>query len=156
MGAPSFSLRAAVEDDRDRVLGWANDPETRAASFNSEPISQAAHSAWFAESLAGARHLYIIERSGTPVGLARLDPIVAGEAIVSLTIAPEYRGHGIGPTALASLSTQAARLGISRLLAKIQKSNTRSQRAFERAGYALSGEEIVRGTAALLYVLDPG
>lgn len=137
------------------MLKWANDPETRAASFNSDPISRAAHNAWFAESLAGARHLYIIERNGSPAGLARLDPAMAGEAIVSLTIAPEHRGHGIGPTALAALSTQAARLGISRLLAKIQKSNTRSQRAFERAGYALSGEEVVRGTSALLYVLDP-
>lgn len=155
MDASCFTLRAAAEADRDRILAWANDPETRAASFNSKPISEAAHSAWFAESLAGARHLYVIEQDGTPIGLARLDPTADNEAVVSLTIASEHRGRGVGPTALAVLSDEAASLGISRLLARIQKTNTRSQRAFERAGFARCGEAIVQGTPALLYELEP-
>ena len=154
MDASSFVLRAAAEADRDRVLAWANDPDTRAASFDSKPISEAAHSAWFADSLAGARHLYIIERDGLPVGGARLDPAGPTEALVSLTIAPEHRGQGIAPPALATLSDKAATLGTLRLLAKIRKTNTRSQRAFERAGFALRGEELVHGSAALIYALE--
>ena len=156
MDASSLLLRAAVDADRDRVLVWANDPDTRAASFHCEPIAEAAHSAWFAESLTGARNLYIIERDGTAVGLARLDPLPASEAFVSLTIAPEHRGRGLGPTALAVLADKAASLGVSRLLARIRKTNTRSQRAFEQAGFALRGEEAMHGIPALLYELEPG
>jgi len=138
------------------MLDWANDPETRAVSFHSDPISEAAHSAWFAESLAGARDLYIIEWDGAPIGLVRLDPLIEREAIVSLTIAPEFRGRGLGPTALAVLAKKASDLGISRLLAKIRKTNTRSQRTFERAGFALRGEEVMHGIPALLYEFEPG
>jgi len=154
MHTSNCSLRAAVDTDKNRVLAWANDPETRDASFHCEPISEAAHNVWFAESLAGARSLYIIERDGTPIGLARLDMLEVNEAVVSLTIAPEHRGQGLGAAALTALTHEAAALGVPRLLAKIRKTNTRSRRTFEHAGFALRREELMGEVPVLLYELD--
>ena len=85
----------------------------------------------------------------------RLDPFDRTDAIVSLTIAPEHRGRGLGPTALIALADQAAALGFSRLIAKIRKTNVRSQRTFEKAGFERCGEEVVHGVPALLYALGP-
>ena len=57
-----------------RVFEWANDPETRKASFFDAPIPLADHERWYADSLDGDRRiLRIAEVDATPVGLIRFD-----------------------------------------------------------------------------------
>lgn len=146
-----MQLRPAATDDCERLLEWANDPETRAASFHPEPIPPTVHRGWFEASLRGARRLYVIERDGIAAGVARLDSINAQEAEVSLTVAPGYRCRGIGKAALLALAETARSSGISELLARIRKDNPHSQRTFERAGFERVGEEPVNGIPALIY-----
>lgn len=146
-----MKLRPAVAADCDHLLDWANDTETRAASFHPEPISAETHRRWFEASLEGARRLYVIERDGVAAGVARLDPLSANAAEVSLTIAPGLRCRGIGLAALELLADAARDLGVGELKARIRKDNAHSQRTFERAGFEHVGEEIVNGVAALVY-----
>lgn len=148
-------LRAAEPADRDRLLEWANDPTTRVASFHSEPIAASSHDAWFAASLAGARALFIAERKGASVGVARLDPLGDRCAEVSLTIAPEQRSRGLGAGTLAALIDAAAARGIETLIARIRATNAHSRRTFEKAGFAVVGEAEVNGVGAIIYELRP-
>lgn len=151
----TIKLRAAGPADRDRLLEWANDPTTRAASFHAEPIAAASHDAWFAASLDGARTLYIAERAGTPVGTARLDPLGPGRAEVSLTIAPEHRSRGIGTSTLTALIETAVADGVEELVARIRETNAQSRRAFEKAGFTAVGDTSVNGIHAIVYRLRP-
>ena len=40
-------LREATIEDRDLLYEWANDPETRRASFNTDRINYEEHCRWF-------------------------------------------------------------------------------------------------------------
>ena len=51
IGSP-LRLRPAREDDCRLLWEWANDPETRKASFSSEEILWNDHAAWYAKKLS--------------------------------------------------------------------------------------------------------
>ncbi len=150
------ALRAARVDDAERLYAWANDPVARSASAQGEPIAWDTHLAWLTTVLVNERrHLYVAERAGAPVGTARLDraddePHVA---VVSLNIAPEARGRGVGRALLAALTAEARALGYARLRAFVKASNEASARAFLATGYALVGDAALGGAAAQRYEL---
>jgi GNAT superfamily N-acetyltransferase len=134
--APRVTLRAANGDDSERLLGWRNDPETRAMSLTNEVIGLDQHAAWLDRSLLSeARRLTIAEAAGAPVGTVRLDRHSHGEWEVSLTVAPEARGQGYAPDLLRAAEALARGVGAVRLVAVIKAENEASVRAFKRAGY---------------------
>ena len=131
------TLRPARPDDCARVWTWRNDPDTRRASFDPTPVPFETHAAWFSASLGRPdRRLYVIIVEGRDGGTARLD-VAGGEAEVSINLAPECRGRGIGPAALERLAEAAfGELGLARLVAQVKSDNAASLAAFERAGFA--------------------
>ena len=135
---PELSLRPATLGDAHRIWVWRNDPETRQASFDTEPIPLETHDAWFRESLVlEKRRLYVIVFGGTDSGVVRLD-IEGGQAEVSIHLAPEARYRGVGPRALSALADLAFEsLGIRRLSATIKPDNQPSLTAFAKAGFTL-------------------
>lgn len=140
-------LRAARLDDCARVWTWRNDPDTRRVSFDQAPIPFDTHEAWFRASLGRPdRRLYVILVEGSDGGTARLD-VAGGEAEVSINLAPECRGRGIGPAALERLADTAfGELGLGRLVARIKVDNAVSLAAFEQAGFA----RVAEGPAVVL------
>ena len=132
-------LRAATMGDSQLLLDWRNDPDTRLASFQTEEVSPTDHREWMAASLAsGSRHLLIGELESRPIGVIRLD-VAGGEAVISITIAPEARGSGLAAPMLRKALQQAAQLGLSRVEARIRSENDASIRAFSAAGFEESG-----------------
>ena len=171
----ALTLQPATSDDMARVFRWANDPATRAASFNSAEIPWADHQAWFTDALQRHdRQLFIAmlpePPSATPTaasaatsaqiaaGLVRLqvDPARPGFAEVGINVAPEARGRGVGRQALVALVSQARALGLVQLLASIRPSNPASIRAFEAVGYRRIADSEIDGQPALRFVLDLG
>lgn len=143
--APSVILRPATLGDSHRIWVWRNDPETRQASFESDPIPFEVHDAWFRESLVqDTRKLYVIVADGVESGVARLD-LAGSEAEVSIHLAPESRYRGVGPAALHALADLAfGTLGVRRLTGLIKPDNQASLAAFSKAGFALvSGGDVV-------------
>lgn len=151
---PRVVTRPARPADCRRVFEWANDPETRQASFRSEPIPFAEHRRWYAESLSGDRRiLRIAELEGTPVGLVRFDRDAedSGTAEIGINIAPEHRGRRLAAPILAVARSDAAALGFRLLVARIKSGNRRSVRAFERAQFTFVRAEQVRDVDAFRY-----
>jgi RimJ/RimL family protein N-acetyltransferase len=137
----SVSLRPARPEDSHQLWRWRNDDESRRASFNSEFIPLERHEVWFRDTLQRAdRRLYVILEDGTESGAVRLD-ISTDEAEVSIHLAPECRGRGLGTMALRALAEQAfGSLGLDRLVARVKPENTASRRAFLAAGFLVADE----------------
>lgn len=130
------ALRPAGAGDCRQVWCWRNDEDTRRASFHSSPVHFETHERWFLESLRSrCRKIYIVTVGDRPSGVARLD-VTGAEATVSIHLAPEWRGRGVGPRALQALEAVAfGPLGLVRLVARIKADNTASVTAFGRAGF---------------------
>ena len=130
------TLRPATVEDCKQVWLWRNDEQTRQASFDSSPIPWATHEQWFLDSLRNRRRkMYVIVAGDQPSGVARLD-LDGGQATVSIHLAPECRGRGLGPAALRALGDLAfGDPGLDGLRAFVKAGNRASLSAFQKAGF---------------------
>jgi RimJ/RimL family protein N-acetyltransferase len=150
----SLALRPANTDDAARLFAWANDPVARSVSFREAPIAWETHVAWLDAALTDPRRrLYIAESGGEAIGTARLDRDAddADVAIVSLNVAPEARGRGLGRALLDALAAEARVLGFARLRAFVKATNDASAKAFVATGYARVADVTIEGAAALRF-----
>lgn len=149
-------MRPARWTDRKLVFRWANDPAARAASFHEDGIPRQVHRRWYHASLRGARLLHVVELDSEAIGVTRLDSLDDDEdaAEVGIVLAPEHRGRGLALPALKALNRLARDARIHRLIARIRADNTPSRRVFEKAGFALTGEETINDVRTLLYTLE--
>ena len=136
VSAAAVKLRPAAMVDCQRIWVWRNDPETRAASFDTAEIPWDEHQRWFSASLERPdRRIYLITVEDRPQGVARLD-VVGSEAAVSIHLAPEARGRGIGTAVLQELARSAlAERDVRRLVASVKVDNLPSRGAFANAGF---------------------
>ena len=150
--APSSPVRVrpATEDDAVLLHTWRNDPVVRSLSRSTDPIPLDGHAAWLRSSLADPdRHLLVVETAapeGTPVATTRYDLLPgtltdgAGSRArweVSITVAPEMRGRGLGSATLQASDAwlAATEPGAREIEAWVRASNAGSRRLFERNGY---------------------
>jgi pseudaminic acid synthase len=128
-------VRRATHDDALDVLGWRNDPTTRAMSRDTDVIEEEVHLAWFERALGDPRLLLLIgEEGGAKVGMVRIDRGEISE--ISININPLYRGRGRGGALLA----KALACFDGPLLAEVKHGNAASKRLFAKAGFVLAGE----------------
>ena len=93
-------LRKVTVDDEKLVLLWANDPETRKWSFNSNAITSSGHKKWFKSKLNEQNALmWIFEDNNRPAGLVRLEK-ENNEVVLNYLIAPKERGKGLAKKCL--------------------------------------------------------
>lgn len=147
------ALRPATRADGLALWRWRNDPATRLASFDGREIELAEHARWVEQSLARAdRRIWIVMAAGVDIGMVRLD-LEDRAATVSINLAPEARGRGIGPAALRALVAEAfGPLGLLTLRARVKRDNAASLGAFRKAGFAGRG----RGAITELVLVAPG
>lgn len=128
------------------LFEWANDPATRAASFDTAPIPWETHVAWLDRKLASSDcRVYILslERERErPVGVVRFDGVLGEQADISVTVAPEARGRGLASRLLdASVKALLESTPVRRVRAYVKPGNEASRRAFERAGFVPAPSE---------------
>jgi RimJ/RimL family protein N-acetyltransferase len=154
-GRPAVELRDARPDDEDLVLGWANDPATRAAGFAPDPIEPEQHHRWFSERLGSATDRLLIGfLEGKPVGQVRLDRGDDGAVEVGIAVAPGERERGVGGALLRAAVARAREdpaLTPRRFVARIRPTNEHSVALFTRAGFRLVSETELRGMACLVF-----
>jgi len=157
LARPALRMRDVTIDDARLLFEWANDADTRAASFSSAAIVWESHQRWLAQRLANPRvHQYIADADGQPVAVVRFDPD-ENEAVISVALSPAQRGRGLGAIVIeAGVARYAERTGCRRIRALIKPENQRSLRAFQRAGFVRVGETQVQGASALLLAWEAG
>jgi len=110
-------------------------------SGDSEIINRDRHEAWFCDMLSDPGCWFGVaeDGSGQPFGVVRfnLDPDDPSTAEVSINLAPEYRGRGLGGRCLQSAIHQyrGENRAVRQIRARVHKDNLPSQRMFESAGF---------------------
>lgn len=143
-------LRDPEESDSRQVWKWANDPDTRAASFSGEMIPWHAHAAWFLQKLSDPQHRFLMIMDDTLrlVGHMRYQ-VEDRHATVSINLAPDQRGKGYGVRSLRQGTERLFReSGIDMIHAYIKSENRPSLAAFHKAGYKHLETTQVRGNLA--------
>lgn len=145
-------MRPAARDDCELLWRWANDPLARAASFDSRQIEWDEHVAWFQARLNDdSSRIYVVEESAQAVGVLRFELEERGNAVVSINIAPDARGRGLGPVALRQgCALVSERDAVTSVTAYIKADNVASRRAFDQAGFVLAGEVTLGDNAAVV------
>jgi RimJ/RimL family protein N-acetyltransferase len=152
-------FRTAQTKDAQLYFDWANDPDTRRQSFNSNPISLETHTAWFTRKLTDANALLLVffNELEQAVGQVRFErtPVadMPNEIIIGISVDARQRGKGMA-TQVIQQGCAACReqWGMVAIHAYIKADNQASMRAFERAGFVLSGESGKFDTPSLLYI----
>lgn len=152
-GRPTLRLRTVEASDADLLLAWANDPDTRRASFRPALIERAGHLEWLASRLASPTTAFWIgESDGRAVGQVRLEQQADGVAEVSITVAPQARGAGIGRELLAAAVAEAGRaLPVGTLRARVRADNVPSLALFEALGFRARGHALCDGVSCIEY-----
>jgi UDP-2,4-diacetamido-2,4,6-trideoxy-beta-L-altropyranose hydrolase len=146
--AVGLTLRPATMDDAMLLWLWRNDPLTRRQSRTTSPIPWAEHVRWLTAALGEKRRTHRIgERDGSPVGAISLQSAEGGSE-VSIMVAPEERGTGVGRSMLKAALAETDGFPI---YASVRADNDASRKLFEFCGFKqVESAE----TGFLRYVLD--
>lgn len=137
-------VRRARAEDGALLLALRNDPDVRDVSRTTSPIATADHARWLSQALSDPDRILLIAEDGEGVtfGSIRFDRKDTAQWEVSLILAPDRRGRGIGhqvmETALAYLRSLHPDAGI---IATVKTTNERSRILFERMGFQAKGIE---------------
>ncbi len=132
-------LRPATMAEAEAIWHWRRAvPESRFRSGPTPPMAD--HLNWFATALADpGRHLLVA--GDPPFAHLRLDEAGDGRAAVSILLAPDAQGRGLGRRLLALLADAARAQGLHGLLAQVHRENAASLALFRAAGYRPAGTE---------------
>lgn len=131
-----LSLRKVNLNDARLIFNWANDPDVRNNSFNTNEIVWDEHVKWFHKKIQTDSIWLILEKENKPVGVIRFDK---GENsfLLNYSIAKEFRGFGYGK--------KIVELGIENLVnqkneittieAHVKVNNKASQKIFNSLGF---------------------
>lgn len=129
------AVRRAEPEDSDFVCDVANDPVTRAVSFNPEPIPPAVHRDWHARQLADRTPFFIATYEGVRCGYVRF-ATVGDRAEISVALAPGFRGAGFGARVIElGCAACYAATPVRTVTARVKPGNLASLRAFAEAGF---------------------
>lgn len=144
----SFESCSVVEVDARQVMKWRNDPATLAMSFHHDPKTwehfwPEYRDRYFSHPDYPLPVFAVHE--GRRVGFLRFEPVphpagLHGRTVdVSINIAPESRGRGLGTAVLRAALDHLARQGVDTVYAEVKVENAASSKAFAAAGFTEIG-----------------
>jgi len=152
-------VREITVFDLVRLFRWANDARTRSNSLNRSPVRISEHLLWHFRGFFQQRETrFIIEGAvGTlrpkPMMFCRITPGPQGQYVVSVNMAPEFRGKGYSKSLLAAgIANFQKKVGRDvSLIATICQDNTASLALFTSLGFKEHKRE-----RDLIYLSTPG
>ena len=127
-----MKLRRATMRDADFLLDLKNDQESLRWSWDHDPVTPGVHRAWLEKALFhDDPSIYIGMVGKKAVGAVRTRVTLEGDEI-SITVAQEYRGKGLGTAMLMALPKQK-----EPYVAYIDGGNVASKMAFVKAGFTV-------------------
>ncbi|WZL73746.1 GNAT family N-acetyltransferase [Clostridiaceae bacterium 35-E11] len=132
-----ISLEKADFSHLSLVYVWANDPQTRKSSFNTEEISLEDHTKWYTEKMESSTcEILIMYTDEIPVGQIRAEYEV-DHLLISYSIDKTYRGQGYGKLLLKLFEEyiMTEKDLKTTIVGKVKYDNIPSIKAFEANGY---------------------
>ncbi|MDX7784989.1 MULTISPECIES: UDP-2,4-diacetamido-2,4,6-trideoxy-beta-L-altropyranose hydrolase [Aeromonas] len=130
-----FRLRPVSIDDTLLIYQWQSDPITRRYALNPNPPSWVEHKSWMEKKIQCQQDYFFLiinAESSEPCGAVRLDELGTDNYLISIFVAPNKHGQGIGLTGLKLLDRCLPKI---RIHATVLTENIASQRLFSNAGY---------------------
>ena len=153
---PSVRLRPVSIRDSELLWKWANDPEVRSQSFTQDAVSWSVHEQWLKSKLKDSDTLVRIAENDRhdSVGIVRF-ALRQRKAVVSISVAREFRGKGLAPAVLKCALDELTRTtSIRQVSAFVKPGNLSSVRLFQGAGFVCKEQTSVKGQAAMHLVLE--
>ena len=135
---------AALEDLPAVVAIYNTTVPSRLVTADTEPVTVESRLKWFQEHSPSRRPLWIAEEDGRAVGWLSYSsfygrPAYNATCEISIYLAPDFRGRGLGSFLLRRALDHAPQLQVTTLLGFIFGHNEPSLRLFERHGFARWG-----------------
>jgi RimJ/RimL family protein N-acetyltransferase len=133
-----LSFKNPTLNDLQLYFEWANDPEVRQQSYNSETINIDNHANWFKSVLNDKLIcLYIFENEkNEKVGQVRIQKINNFEAIIGVSVGSTHRGKGYACEMLILATDSFFKDDKDFFInAYIKETNISSKFSFEKAGF---------------------
>ncbi len=135
-----LSFRKAEMKDAAWLLSLRNDPETRKQSISPEEIAPDKHHQWLKNTLNNpSRLLLIASMANEDLASFRLDQRPDGSIELSWTVAPKFRGKGIGSLLLTTVGAILPKQ--LELCACVLQGNPASLKLAQKAGLSLHRKE---------------
>lgn len=137
-----MALRHATQDDLPRIVEIYNSSiPGRMATADTDCVTVADRQEWFSRHAAGKRPLLVHELNGEIIGWISFEPFYGRPAYrhtaeVSIYIADEYRGRGLGGLLLTAAIQIAAELNFRTLVGYVFAHNEPSIRLLRRFGFS--------------------
>jgi len=150
-----LDFHPVTEADFELLWVWANDPVTRANSFESSPIPWERHTDWCrAKMLDSACSFWTVTNTNLEkIGVVRFD-CQGIASTISVSVAPAARGKGCGKKIIAAACDRIfASSGVNLVRALIKPANKASVGAFQHAGFLRGAATMVNGQPAEQYLL---
>lgn len=144
-------LRPAKEEDSKMIFDWANDEETRKASFSSDAIAWPTHEEWFSAAIRNPLHRFwiAVDTEDTPVGSIRF-ALEGSEATLSIGTAPAQRGKGLGAEIVKTGCRKFfATTDIRIIHAYVKPENEASKKLFVKTGFKEEASLTIKERPAL-------
>lgn len=145
----AMQVRQATTDDARMIYEWRTAPEVLGASRNTTSFSFEDHCAWLERVLQDPQRLLLIGlHEGRDAGVVRFD-IDSGRAEVSIFLAPEAMGAGLGRALLAAgeVKLRHEHPQVTRVDAWVNADNPRSFQLFQHNGYIHQISRLEKETA---------
>jgi [ribosomal protein S18]-alanine N-acetyltransferase len=121
-----------------REMTWRDIPALTALEpelFADDPWSA---QTWWAELAGRPRRCYVVgEQGGLVVGYAGVDRGGEVADVMTIAVAPEAQGHGLGTVLMHWLIVQARRGGAEHLMLEVRADNIAAQRLYCATGFAM-------------------
>ena len=149
-----MQLRTAIIEDAKLLFDWANDPDTRINSINSNMIVWEDHLNWFQSALDDSNTLILIlSKDESQLGSIRFarDP-EEEHYTLSFVVSPNHRGKGIGAK-LVSLGVEYLKHKDNSAIvnAWVKTSNVASSRIFQKLSFTKKGTSSIKNVAYSIY-----
>jgi RimJ/RimL family protein N-acetyltransferase len=133
-----LSLRKPLKEDMEMYFSWANDPDVRQQSYNSNIIDLESHKQWFESAINDEAYFMCVFQNtiGEDIGQVRIQKQNDKEALIGISIDSNHRGKGYAKDILILATDFFLKSNHGFLIhAYIKEGNLGSKLAFENAGF---------------------
>lgn len=139
-----IELVPVAPEHRDDLRRWRNDPSVSAYMYQTHPISEAEHAAWFERLLvAHDRRAWVVSMDGDGVGAVFMSDIDTGNSRASWAFYladPRTRGRGVGSaTEFLLLDIAFVEMGLHKLCAEVLSFNAAVFEMHKKFGFDEEG-----------------